>query len=61
MRARARLQVGGGRSRILDEEITTGKVHTFTIAGEEVVAYRASNGELRVFVGTKPKGKGSSP
>ncbi|MBW2380689.1 MAG: Rieske 2Fe-2S domain-containing protein [Deltaproteobacteria bacterium] len=32
-----------------DEEITAGRVHTFTVAGEEVVAYRASNGEICIF------------
>ena len=32
-----------------DEEITAGQVHTFTVAGEEVVAYRASNGEICIF------------
>lgn len=31
-----------------DEEITAGRVHSYTVAGEEMVAYRASNGELRI-------------
>lgn len=32
-----------------DREITGGQVHTFNVAGEEVVAYRTLGGDLRVF------------